>query len=86
MRLLLSEAASQGETSRDALQIMLLGAKKAHLHAQAERPIFVQLPPERARPGCCCRLLRSQCGARGRGAPRLWEEYVAACLTALDSA
>jgi len=41
---------------------MLLDAKKAHLHAMAERPIFVQLPPERARPGYCCRLIRSLYG------------------------
>ena len=60
---------------------MLLDAKKAHLHAMAERPIFVELPPERARPSYCCRLLRSLYGTRD--ALRLWEEFAAGCLTSI---
>ena len=60
---------------------MLLDAKKAHLHAMAERPIYVHLPPERARPGYCCRLVRSLYGTRD--APRLWEEFAANCLAKL---
>ena len=44
----------------------------------AARPIFVDLPPERARPGYCCRLLRSLYGTRD--APQLWEEYAATAL------
>ena len=77
MRLLVSEAASQGATvGRE--QVALLDAKKAHLHAKADRPIFVELPRQRARPGYCCRLLRSLYGTRD--APKLWEEYAAAAL------
>ena len=78
MRLIVSEAASQGEAPGNELKIMLLDAKKAHLHAMAERPIFVDLPPERARPGYCCRLIRSLYGTRD--APRLGEEFAASCL------
>ena len=81
MRLILSEAASQGAAPGQELKVMLLDAKKAHLHAMAERPIFVQLPPERARPGYCCRLIRSLYGTRD--APRLWEEFAASCLAKL---
>ena len=74
----MSEAASQGAAAGDELKIILLDAKKAHLHAEAARPIFVDLPPERSRPGYCCRLLRSLYGARD--APQLWEEYAAKAL------
>ena len=44
MRLILSEAASQGMRGKE-LKVQLLDAKKAHLHAPAVRPIFVALPP-----------------------------------------
>jgi len=81
MRLIVSEAASQGEKQGSELKVMLLDAKKAHLHAMAGRNIFVDLPPERARPGYCCRLLRSLYGTRD--APRLWEEFAAECLTSI---
>ena len=81
MRLILREAASQGAAPGKELKVMLLDAKKAHLHAMAERPIYVQLPPERARPGYCCRLIRSLYGTRD--APRLWEEFAASCLSKL---
>ena len=55
MRLILSEAASRGMKGRE-LKVQLLDAKKAHLNAPAVRPIFVELPPERAKEGYCCRL------------------------------
>ena len=57
MRLILSEATSQGMRGKE-LKVQLLDAKKAHLHVPAVRPIFVELPPERAREGYCCRLKR----------------------------
>jgi len=60
---------------------MLLDAKKARLHAFAEREIFIELPPERRRPGFCGRLVRSLYGTRD--APSLWERFAAAQLEAL---
>ena len=70
LRLILSEAASQSDKPGRELKLMLLDAKKAHLHAMAEREIYVELPPERARPGSCCLLRRCLYGTRD--APRLW--------------
>ena len=49
MRLILSEAASRGKKGQE-LKVQLLGAKKAHLHAPAVRPIFVDLPPSPSGP------------------------------------
>ena len=77
MRLILSEAASQGTRGR-GLKVQLLDAKKAHLHAPAVRPVFVDLPPERAKEGFCCRLKKCLYGTRD--APRQWEAYAAAVL------
>ena len=48
MRLILSEAAARRGEGQE-LKVQLLDAKKAHLHAPAVRPIFVSLPPERAK-------------------------------------
>ena len=70
MRLILSEAALRGS--------QLLGAEKAHLHAPVVRPIFVGLPPARAKEGFCCRLKTCLYGTRA--APRQWEAYAAAVL------
>ena len=78
MRLILSEAASRGRQGGRALKVQLLDAKKAHLHAPAVRPIFVDLPPERAREGFCCRLKKCLYGTRD--APRQWEAYAAGVL------
>ena len=50
MRLILSEAASRGRKGQE-LKVQLLDAKKAHLHVPCVRPIFVDLPPERAKEG-----------------------------------
>ena len=77
MRLILSEAAPQGMRGKE-LKVQLLDAKKAHLHAPAVRPIFVELPPERAREGYCCRLKKCLYGTRD--APRQWEAYAAEVL------
>ena len=78
MRLILSEAASQGRWRGREMKAQLLDAKKAHLHAPAVRPVFVDLPPERAREGYCCRLKKCLCGTRD--APRQWEAYAASVL------
>ena len=59
--------------------MMVLDAKKAHLHAAAERELFIELPPEAG--GGYARLLRSLYGARD--APALWEAFAARQLQGL---
>ena len=63
----------------DEVKLMILDAKKAHLHAQAERDLYIQLPAEAG--GGYARLLRSLYGTRD--APALWEAYATAQLQAL---
>ena len=82
MRLIMSEAATTRSGRRgEELKLMLLDAKKAHLHAPAVRPVYVELPPERATPGKCCRLRRCLYGTRD--APQQWERFAARSLEAL---
>ena len=79
-RLLLSLAASDaGDT-----KIEVLDARKAHLHAFAERTVFTQLPPEEMAPGYCARLVRCLYGTRD--APKRWEAFLAEQLVALGFA
>ena len=59
----------------------MIDVRKARLRAHVDRPIFVELPPEIARPGWRTRLKRCLCGARD--APKRWEAYVAEVMTAL---
>ena len=61
------------------MKLMVLDAKKAHLHAKAERDLYVELPAEAG--GGYARLIRSLYGTRD--APALWEAYAAAQLQAL---
>ena len=77
LRLLLSLAASSGTD----IKIEVLDARKAHLHAFAERTVFTQLPPEMAEPGYCARLVRCLYGTRD--APKRWEAFLAEQLVAL---
>jgi hypothetical protein len=79
-RLLLSLAASDpGDT-----KIEVLDARKAHLHAFADRTVFTQLPPEEAAEGWCARLVRCLYGTRD--APKRWEAFLAEQLVALGFA
>ena len=71
LRRVLSQVAT-GQAGSGGRKVMILDAKKAHLHAYAERGMFVELPPERRRPGVCGRLVRSLYGTRD--APSLWEK------------
>ena len=59
----------------------VLDARKAHLHAFADRTVFTQLPPEEAAPGYCARLVRCLYGTRD--APKRWEAFLAEQLVAL---
>jgi hypothetical protein len=79
-RLLLSLAASD----QDDTKIEVLDARKAHLHAFADRTVFTQLPPEEAAPGWCARLVRCLYGTRD--APKRWEAFLAEQLVALGFA
>jgi hypothetical protein len=77
LRLLLAHVAGQNQVEK----ILVVDARKAHLHAHVDRPIFVDLPPEVARPGWCARLKRCLYGTRD--APKRWEAYVAEVMSQL---
>jgi hypothetical protein len=79
-RLLLSLAASDAAE----VKIEVLDARKAHLHAFADRLVYTQLPPEKAEPGYCARLVRCLYGTRD--APKRWEAFLAEQLVALGFA
>jgi len=81
LRLLVSHVATGRRGRRGGRKIMVLDAKKAHPPAFAEREIYIELPPERRRPGYCGRLLRCLYGTRD--APALWERFLASQLEAL---
>jgi hypothetical protein len=80
LRLLLSMAASSGQD----IKVEVLDARKAHLHAFAERTVFTQLPPEVGEPGYCARLVRCLYGTRD--APKRWEAFLAEQLVAIGFA
>ncbi len=77
LRFLLAHVA--GRNGADNL--LVVDARKAHLHAHVDRPIYVDLPPELARPGWCARLKRCLYGTRD--APKRWEAYVAEVMRSL---
>ena len=66
LRLLLAHVAGQSRAEK----ISVVDARKAHLHAHVDRPIFVELPPEVARPGFCARLKRCLYVAQALGGLR----------------
>jgi hypothetical protein len=79
-RLLLSLAASGARDTK----IEVLDARKAHVHAFADRVVYTQLPPELAAQGYCAKLVRCLYGTRD--APRRWEAFLAEQLIALGFA
>ena len=79
LRMLISDMMSEVKRGAEEVKLMILDAKKAHLHAWAERDLFVALPAEAG--GGYARLVRSLYGTRD--APTLWEAYAAAQLHAL---
>ena len=56
-------------------------ATTTHLHTIRAGCVCVELPPERAQPGYCCRLKRCLYGTRV--APQQWERFAAAALERL---
>ena len=79
LRMLLSDMMSGVSRGAEEVKMIVLDAKKAHLHAKAERDLFVALPAEAG--GGYAQLVRSLYGMRD--APALWEAFAAAQLTAL---
>ena len=81
-RILLSDLATRRRSGdyRKAGQrkALVIGVRKAHLHAFVKRDVYVALPPEVAEPGMCAKLVRSLYGMRG--APANWEELYTATL------
>ena len=71
LRLLLSHAASGRSSSTGGRKIRAVDARKAHLHAFAERHLYVVLPPEVRVPGM---LRRSLYGTRD--ALARWEAFL----------
>ena len=78
LRMLISEAATNRKPGQQGKKLLVIDARKAHLHATAVRELFVELPPEIRKPGRCGRLKRCLYGTRD--APALWEAYLASEL------
>jgi len=76
LRMLLSNVASSKN-----LRVLVLDARKAHLHSTVNRLLYVELPPERRQPGMCARLRRCLYGTRD--APAQWEAFLADQLRGL---
>ena len=75
LRMMISHAASGRTHGRGGRKILVIDARKAHLHAMAGREVFVDLPPEQKVPGTCARLNRCLYGTRD--APARWEAFLA---------
>jgi hypothetical protein len=73
LRMLLSEVASKRGS-----KLLVMDARKAHLHAMADRLVYVSLPPEARKAGMCARLRRCLYGTRD--APARWEAFLSAEL------
>jgi len=78
LRMLISGVATGRMSGRHGRKLLVIDARKAHLHAVPVRDIFVELPPEIRRPGMCGRLKRCLYGTRD--APARWEAFLASEL------
>jgi hypothetical protein len=78
LRMMISRAASSRSSGKKGRKILVIDARKAHLHAMTDRDIFVMLPPEIRRPGMCGRLKRCLYGTRDASAR--WEAFLASEL------
>ena len=79
LRMMISHAASGRNHGRGGRKLLVIDARKAHLHAMAGREVYVDLPPEQRVPGMCARLNRCFYGTRD--APARWEAFLAEQLT-----
>ena len=61
------------------VKVMMIDIKKAHLHAPIEGSVYVDLPPERQKPGRCAKLKYTLYGMRQ--AARNWEKEYSKTLT-----
>ena len=64
LRMMISHAASGRSHGLGGRKLLVIDARKAHLHAMAEREVYVDLPPEQSVPGMCSRLNRCLYGTR----------------------
>jgi len=74
LSMLLSFVATGRSDGRGGKKILVMDAKKAHLHAFPDRDVFVRLPPEIRREGYCAHLQRCLYGTRD--APQRWEAFL----------
>ncbi len=81
LRMLLSHVASGRSSSRGGRKVLVVDARKTHLHTPAERDVYVAVPPEVRVPGMRARLKRCLCGTRE--APARWEAFLAKELEAM---
>ena len=73
--MMISHAASGSTHGRAGRKVLVIDARKAHLHAMAGRELYVDLHPEQQVPGMCARLNRSLHGTRD--AAIRWEAFLA---------
>ena len=71
LRVLLSNVASGPAGGQHERKLLLIDVRKAYLHAEVGRDIYVQLPRELSKPGYCARLKKCLYGTRD--AASRWE-------------
>ena len=81
IRLPMSLMMTEGRKERN-YSMMFIDISRAHFHSPARRRVFVELPPERRRPGWCGLLLKSMYGTRDAAAN--FAAMVMDVLTAMD--
>ena len=74
LRMLVSHLATDRQQGSKGLKMLVVHARKAHLHVTPTRDIYIALPPERHQPGKCAKLRRCLHGTRD--APARWEAYL----------
>ena len=72
LKFLLSEAMTEGKNYKKK-KVSFVDISRAHFHSPVTRDIFVELPPEEARPGYCARLNKAMYGTRDAAAA--WEAH-----------
>ena len=75
LRFLLSLAMTLPRVNGEDWVLVYIDISRAHPHCEVQRRIVVELPPEAAKPGFCCKLRQCLYGTvmllnNGRGLPR----------------